>query len=178
MIRPAIIALGLDIPLFAVFDADGDKIAKPDIRTRHHRDNLALVRLFGGNEADIFPVATVWAAKFVMWPSDLGDTIETEFVAALGVQGKERFDDIKNRANAQCGNAGDLEKNSIFISNMLSLVQDAGVTSKSLDQLCDAIMSFANLPSAAVRSVAGDEVVPLIAAVPLNDLPLGAGGRS
>lgn len=111
-----------------------------------------------------------------MWPFDLGDTIEGELVAALGAKGKEQFEELRNRANAQCGNAGDLEKNAIFIGNMLSLVHEAGVTSKSLDRLCEAIMSFANSASTAVRSLAG--VAPLIAAAPHSDSLLSAGGGS
>jgi putative ATP-dependent endonuclease of OLD family len=58
MIRPTIIAQGLGIPVFAVVDADGDKVLKPENRTRHHRDNIALIRLFKGDEKDCFPVTT------------------------------------------------------------------------------------------------------------------------
>src|SRR5713226_2888871 len=87
MIRPAIIAHGLKIPVFAVVDADGDKIIKPENRTRHHRDNLALIRLFNGDENILFPIAPVWLDDFVLWPSDLADTLKREFIVALGIQG-------------------------------------------------------------------------------------------
>ena len=107
MIRPAIIAQGLRIPTFAIVDADGDKIIKPENRTRHHRDNQALIRLFGADEGDTFPVATIWLGNFVMWPSNLADTIEREFIVALGVQGAEQFEDLRNKASLACGNAGD-----------------------------------------------------------------------
>src|SRR6202162_466264 len=50
MIRPAIIAQGLGIPVLAVVDADANKIIKQENRTRHHRDNVALLRLFDGDE--------------------------------------------------------------------------------------------------------------------------------
>jgi putative ATP-dependent endonuclease of OLD family len=83
MIRPAIIAHGLGIPVFAVVDADGDRIEKPEDRTRHHRDNGALIRLFNGNENDLFPVTTCWLSNFVMWPSNLADTVKREFIEAL-----------------------------------------------------------------------------------------------
>jgi putative ATP-dependent endonuclease of the OLD family len=142
MIRPVIIAQGLGIPTFAVVDADADKIGKPDIRTRHHRDNLALIRLFGANDGDLFPVTTLWLDNIVLWPSDLADIVEREFIVALGVQGAEQFEDIKNKTCIACGNAGDLQKNMIYIGTLLGLLYERGVTSRSLDRLCDAIIAF------------------------------------
>ena len=87
MIRPAIIAQGLGIPVLAVVDADGDKIIKVENRTRHHRDNLALLRVFNGDEKEVFPVMTYWLGNFVMWPSTLVDTIKTEFIEAYRSSG-------------------------------------------------------------------------------------------
>lgn len=146
MIRPAIIAQGLRIPTFAIVDADGDKIIKPENRTRHHRDNRALIRLFGADEGDIFPVATIWLGNFVMWPSNLADTIEREFIVALGVQGAEQFEDMRNKASQACGNAGDLDKNMVYIGNLLRLLKERGVASQSLDKLCDIIVRFGATP--------------------------------
>jgi putative ATP-dependent endonuclease of OLD family len=142
MIRPAIIAQGLGIPVFAVIDADGDKIRKPENRTRHHRDNVALIRLFDGDENDPFPVTTCWLSNFVMWPSNLADTVNREFIEALGVQGAEQFEHMRNKASLECGNAGDLNKNAVYIGNLLELLKQAGVTSRSLDQLCERIIAF------------------------------------
>jgi putative ATP-dependent endonuclease of OLD family len=142
MIRPVIIAQGLGIPTFAVVDADADKIGTLDIRTRHHRDNLALIRLFGANEGDLFPVATLWLDNIVLWPSNLADIVEREFIVALGVQGAEQFEDIKNKTCIACGNAGGLQKNMVYIGTLLGLLYECGVTSRSLDRLCDAIIAF------------------------------------
>ena len=144
MIRPVIIAQGLGIPVFAVVDADGDKIEKPENRTRHHRDNVALIRLFNGDENDLFPVTTCWLNNFVMWPSDLADTVEREFIEALGVQGAEQFEHMRNKASLECGNAAGLSKNAVYIGNLLELLKDAGVTSRSLDELCERIIAFRN----------------------------------
>ncbi len=144
MIRPAIIALGLGIPVFAVVDADGDKIIKLENRTRHHRDNLALIRLFKGNESDCFPITTCWQGDFVMWPSTLADTVNGEFIEALGLQGTEQFEHMRNQACAECGDAGGLEKNAVYIGNLLELLKEARVTSRSLDQLCEQIIVFRN----------------------------------
>jgi putative ATP-dependent endonuclease of OLD family len=142
MIRPVIIAQGLGIPVFAVADADGDQVANPDRRTRHHRDNLALIRLFEGNENETFPIVTYWLERIVMWPANLADAVKREFIEALGVQGAERFEQMRTRALQECGNAGDLDKNSVYIGTLLELLKEAGVTSRSLDQLCDQIVAF------------------------------------
>ncbi len=142
MIRPAIIAQGLGIPVFAVVDADADKIEDPTNRSRHHRDNTALIRLFNGDEGNLFPVANYWLSNFVLWPSNLADTVNGEFIEALGVQGAEQFEQMRNQALVECGNAGRLEKNAVYIGNLLELLKQAGVTSRSLDRLCEAIIGF------------------------------------
>jgi len=149
MIRPAIIAQGLGIPTVAVVDADGDKIEKPDDRTRHHRDDIALIRIFGADEGDLFPVAPVSLNNFVMWPSNLADTVEREFIVALGVQGAEQFEDMQNKASLACGNAGGLSKNMVYIGNLLRLLKERGVTSHSLDKLCENIITFGTKPKSA-----------------------------
>lgn len=142
MIRPLIIAQGLKIPTFTIFDADGDKILKPENRTKHHRDNAALLRLLGGDENDLFPTGPVWGDRFVAWPSDLGHFVETEFIVSLGVQGNLKFDALKGKANAECGFAGDLGKNVIYIGALLSLLKEEGASSGCLDQLCEKIIAF------------------------------------
>ena len=144
MIRPAIIAQGLGIPVFAVIDADGDQIIKPENRTRHHRDNVALIRLFNGDENYPFPVTTSWLSNFVMWPANLADTVNREFIEALGIQGAEQFEHMRNKATLECGNAGDLGKNAVYIGNLLELLKEAGATSRSLDRLCERIIAFRN----------------------------------
>jgi putative ATP-dependent endonuclease of the OLD family len=130
--------------VFAVVDADGDQIEDPKNRTRHHRDNAALIRLFNGDDNHLFPVTTCWLSNFVMGPSNLGDTVKGEFIEALGVQGVEQFEDMRNQASIECGNAGGLEKNAVYIGNLLELLKEAKVTSKSLDRLCEMIIAFKN----------------------------------
>jgi len=142
MIRPLIIAQVLNIPTLTIFDADGDKILRTEHRTRHHRDNVALLRLLGGDESDPFPTGPVWGGSFVIWPSDLAQLIEGEFVISLGVQGNLKFAALKDKANAECGFAGDLEKNAIYIGTLLSLLMEGGANSGSLDRLCEEILAF------------------------------------
>ena len=77
-----------------------------------------------------------------MWPSDLADTAKREFVVALGIQGAEQFDHMHNQACSECGNAGDLGKNAVYIGKLLAQPKDANVTSKALDDLCEKILAF------------------------------------
>lgn len=137
LIRPGIIAQGLEIPAFALADADGEK---PD---ENEKRNRALARIFGGDEDELFPLAPQWNSKFVLWPANFADTVERELIDSLGIQGQQRFDDIRTRARAACGNADRLDKNPIYIGHLLQISWTAGARSPSLDKLCEAILTFA-----------------------------------
>jgi hypothetical protein len=152
IIRPAIIAQGLQIPVIAVFDSDGDKITRDDRRIQHERDNKALLRLFGGDDNNVFPTGVVFADQFITWPGDIADTFERECIAALGVQARQRFDDFRNRASAECGNAGDLNKTALYVGHLLAQVHDAGIVPQSLDLLCQKLVEFGAVPVPAVVS--------------------------
>lgn len=155
LIRPAIIALGLEIPTLAIIDADGDKLTKtdpkgikvdnPSVRLDHERDNRALVRLFGGDENNLFPSGVLWGESLVIWPSDLADIVRREFIISLGHQGEAQLQLIENQARADAGNAGDLNKNSIYIGCLLERVKQANGHSPSLDRLCANILQFPDI---------------------------------
>ena len=51
---------------------------------------------------------------------------------------------MKTQSSAECGDAGGLEKNTVYIGNLLELLKEAKVTSKSLDRLCEMIIAFKN----------------------------------
>lgn len=154
MIRPAIIAQGLRIPMIAIFDSDGDKIARADRRIQHERDNKALLRLFGGDETDAFPTGVIVGDHFIAWPGDIADTFERECIATLGSQAQQRFDDFRNRAASECGNAGDLNKNALYVGHLLAQVHAAGVVPSSLDMLCQKIVEFGSVPLTAAVTAA------------------------
>lgn len=152
LIRPTIIAMGLDIPVMAVIDADGDKLTRknkvtgaqedsPELRTTHERENKAMLRLLGGDETDVFPTGVLWYEQLVVWPSDFADTIRREFIVALGRQGDERFKAIEELARADAGFAGSLEKNTMYIGYLLARLVEQKVTSASLDRICEQIVS-------------------------------------
>jgi predicted ATP-dependent endonuclease of OLD family len=138
IVRPGIIAVGLEIPVLAIADADGGKPQEAEKRNR------ALARVFGGKEDDLFPLAPQWNDRLVLWPSDFADTVSREFIVALGVQGHEQFEKMKTRAKAECGDAAGLEKNPLYIGHLLTFLKQVNVTSKSLDFLCDKIIAFGN----------------------------------
>jgi putative ATP-dependent endonuclease of the OLD family len=138
MVRPGIIATGLEIPVFALADADSANTN----RKQNEACNIALARIFGGIVDDPFPTAPQWNTNFVLWPFDLADTIERELVESLGAQGRQHFDDIKERARARCGHAERLEKNPIYIGHLLDIAWAEGARSKSLDRLCKSIIDF------------------------------------
>ena len=136
LIRPGIIAKGLQIPVFAIADADSRKPEENETRNR------ALARIFGGNEGELFPLAPQWNARFVLWPADLADTVQRELILSLGAQGQQHFDDIRARARAKCGGADRLDKNPVYIGHLLDLAWQDGARSESLDRLCEAILTF------------------------------------
>jgi predicted ATP-dependent endonuclease of OLD family len=164
LMRPTIIALGLDIPVMAIIDADGDKLTRtnkvtgakedsPELRTMHERENKAMLRLLGGDETNVFPTGVLWYDRLVVWPSDFADTVKREFIVALGPQGDERFKAAEEFARADAGFAGDLEKNTMYIGYLLERLFEQKVTSPSLDRICQQIISVFEHAKPAVEAV-------------------------
>lgn len=139
LLRPAVIATHMEVPLFLIFDADGDKIDKEAHKRCHERDNRALLRFVGGDEDALFPNETVWGKQFVMWPHDLASCVEMELLSSLG---DKAFQDAKDKAHARCGNAGNIKKHTMLIGAKLAFAHAAGAKSQTLDQLCRAILTF------------------------------------
>ena len=142
MIRPAIIAEGLGIPTFAIFDSDGGKLNRDGERTRHERDNKALLRLFGGDDNNLFPTGVILGKRYVTWPDDIGDTFSRECIANLGVQAQDRFLDMQEKSRVACGQGPGIEKDAVYIGELLARVHAAGITPPSLAELCNALLTF------------------------------------
>jgi putative ATP-dependent endonuclease of OLD family len=139
LLRPAIMATHMDVPLFLVFDADGNKVDKAEHKRCHERDNRALLRFVGGDERALFPKETVWGKQFVMWPHDLASCVESELLASLGEEG---YSEAKDKAHARWGNAGGIKKHTMLIGAKLAFAHSMGGKSDTLDRLCKAILSF------------------------------------
>ncbi|ASL48108.1 DNA replication and repair protein RecF [Burkholderia sp. AD24] len=137
ILRPAIIARQLEIPVFTIFDGDAD--CKEKYRDDHVRDNTALLMMLDGDHATPLAEATVWATNYVVWETNMGDIVDAELQESLGEEG---FGDVRNRAHALYGNASGLHKNPLLIGAKLALAIDAGGNSASLNTLCDLILEF------------------------------------
>lgn len=139
LLRPAIIAKQMDVPLFLIFDADGNKIGRGEHKRRHERDNRALLRLVGSDESTLFPMETVWGTHYVTWPDDLSSCVDSELLASLG---QKAYQEAKDKAHTRCGNAGSIKKHTMLIGARLAFAHAAGGKSDTLDRLCRAILAF------------------------------------
>ena len=135
LIQPLAIAVELGLPVFVVFDADGDTL-RPDHRTKHERDNRALLHLLGQNHAP-FPSACILGTNHAIWPTNLGVVVRADFAM--------NYQPLVNAARSQYENEGGLEKNDLFIAHWVSAGRQAGHASPTLQRLCAAILDFAKL---------------------------------
>ena len=137
LVEPIIIAQELDIPVFTLFDADGNK-TNPSERGRHEIDNKAILKLLGGNDANPFPSQTVWGNSYVQWSTNLGDVLKSEVGAGI-------WDQTYSEATKGLGSPqGSYLKNFIHIADHLDLLKEKGNTPASLDRLCEEIIGFAS----------------------------------
>jgi putative ATP-dependent endonuclease of OLD family len=143
LVRPLIIAQHLGIPVYTLFDADGDKSTNE--RGRHEADNKALLQLLGGDPNTLFPDATIQTALYTIWPSNMGKVVDAELEYTLG---RERYSKIQDQARDEYGQDGSLEKNTLLIGSKLFLAKEAGGTSASLDRLCQKLLEFGGIQPA------------------------------
>jgi putative ATP-dependent endonuclease of OLD family len=136
LIEPIIVAQALRIPVFAVFDADGN-ITNTNQRPKHERDNKALLTLLEGDFTQPFPTSVVWSNKFVQWPTNLGDTLKMEV-------GQNDWDQSFGEATKGLGNPeGSYAKNPLHIGNHLEILQSKGKAPQAIEKLCQELIRFA-----------------------------------
>lgn len=133
LIQPLAIAIELGLPVFVIFDADGDA-QRPEHRSKHERDNKALMNLIGCAYAP-FPDAPIIEANHAIWTTNLGAIVKADFA--------EHYDPLVNAARARYGHEGGLEKHDLFIAEWVAAGRRAGHTSATLQRLCAGILSFA-----------------------------------
>jgi predicted ATP-dependent endonuclease of OLD family len=129
--RPLALAQGLGIPVYTVFDADGND---SDHQAMHKKDNEVLLNLLGGDAKQPFPANTVWDKRYTLWPHNIGETIKAEIPS-------DKLKAYEEKANLKYGNAGGLKKNSLQIGEKLQLAFQDGIRPPSLERLCEAILS-------------------------------------
>lgn len=134
MVKPVAMAVKLGLPVFAVFDADADKVKDSEV-TRAKKDNRALQLLLGVHDPDEWPSATVWGANYCMW-----HTCITEVVASnIGAE----WESCRNEASVRYGHCGGLEKNPVAIAYCHERADAKGHKSSELAQLAESTMTWA-----------------------------------
>jgi len=134
MPRPVAIARALNIPTFAVFDADSD--CKPEKLTAHTQDNKAILTLLGYGAEDPMPKATVLKPDLAIWPKQIGPAAFDGIPAA-------KVHEIKDKVRAAYGSIGGIEKEELFVADVLVEAWNAGMKSAALTKLCESILAFA-----------------------------------
>ena len=136
MVRPLVVCKQLGIPVVVVFDSDADKPDKNGSRVMHERDNLAILKLCNADAHDPLPNCTIWGNSVVGWSSDIGRVVSSEI-------GLQQWGEIRNECEASFGLLGGLQKNPIFIAEVITRAWDKGLRSRSLDRLCKLIVDSA-----------------------------------
>jgi len=138
LLYPLAIAQLMQIQTFVVFDADGGETNAQN-RERHEADNTRLLMLLGQSPVIAFPVDTLWHDVFVVWRDNMGSAIQADYEPASWQKWKEE-------AEQAYGQIGGLNKNALFISDILAKAWDVGKPSATLQKLCETILTFAVRP--------------------------------
>lgn len=133
LIQPLAIALELGLPVYVVFDADGNT-TRPDHRIQHERDNRAILNLLDLTH-DPFPADTIIGMNHAVWNHNLTEVVKSDIGADY-----QRLTDTVRVNYAQ---EGGLEKNDLFIAEWLAAAYDEELRSPNLSTLCNSILQFA-----------------------------------
>ena len=136
LVHPLAIAQSLNIPVFVMFDADAN-VAKPEWKAIAKADNERLLKLLGKNPADAFPTAPVLADNHIIWPTNIGEQVQADYTPADWAKWKAATE-------TELGQPGGLEKNSMCIAGILEKAWAEGKPSKTLTDVCDLLVKFAN----------------------------------
>lgn len=133
---PLIIAQGLQIPVFSMFDGDRSQSHVGEQQAHNQR----LRRLLSISGDDLFPAATHWEPHCVQWAENVADVVDEELRQEVG--GMAEFDRIIERARLRCGHLPSSNKNTKFIEAKLELANEVGAGSESLSRVIDAILAL------------------------------------
>lgn len=133
LIQPLAISIELGLPVYIMFDADGNT-TRADHRLKHEQDNKALLNLLG-QAHDIFPTNNIIGANHTIWSTNLTDVVKADF-------GKN-YQRLADLARVYYAQEGGLEKNDLFIAEWLSTAYQEGLSSPNLASLCNSILQFA-----------------------------------
>lgn len=139
LLQPAVIADKLGIPSFVIFDADGDKVDRPDRKAFHQADNERLLGYLGGDRNTPFPTATQWAGRFIVWQTDIHGEVRANYGDDDGLHAL----DAKVRNTHSLHGDGDIKKHELLIGFVLQELHAQGRMPASLVKACDQILAFA-----------------------------------
>lgn len=133
LIEPIAISAELGLPIFVVYDSDGD-VTRADHRAKHERDNRAILNLLNAPIVP-FPTAHTWGSNYVVWQSNLTDAVKADY--------GDNYARLVEAARLQYAQEGGLEKNALFIAEWISSARQEGLLSATLGRLCESILSYA-----------------------------------
>ncbi len=135
LIQPLAMANELNLPVFTIFDADGDTI-KEEHRIKHEKDNRALMNVLDIDDPAPFPSGVIWGPNYVVWPTNLTKMVRNDFDSV-------QYERITNRVRQSYAQEGGLEKNHHFIADWVTQAYQEGLRSPTLERLCEQILQFA-----------------------------------
>jgi energy-coupling factor transporter ATP-binding protein EcfA2 len=135
LVQPLAIAQLLSIPVFVIFDADGDETNETR-RNQHKVDNERLLKLLGSDPTQPFPAIEVLNDNHVICVKNLGEKVRADYQDA-------EWTGWKSATESELGQPGGLEKNSMFIAGLMEKAWAAGRPSPTLVRLCELLLKFA-----------------------------------
>lgn len=134
---PNALAIAKDsVPIFAIFDGDGD-VTHHRFRPMHGADNKAILNLVGGDASDRSPATAVWADTFVQWHTNFGDVVQAEV-------DKMVWDTMYGEATKTLGRPeGKYGNNPVHIGMHLEGLMSGGTNIPSLKKAGDHVLAFA-----------------------------------
>ncbi len=132
LIQPLAIAAELELPVFVIFDADGDK--KDAQRVSQEQDNRALISLLELT-CDPFPRDSIWGNNHAIWPTNLTEIVKADFGS--------HYTRVTDAVRVNFAQEPGLEKNDLFIAEWLSKGHSENLSSSTLTTLCKSIIDYA-----------------------------------
>ena len=134
ILQMLIIAQELEIPVFIMFDADGNTSHELH-RAEHERDNTNLMKALN-IKVEPFPNTVLLGDNHAIWPTQIGTHLKTEI-------GEPSWTELMNIAKKSFDPGSSLPKNPLFIAEMLKTIWDQGHKPSSFTQLISNLTHFA-----------------------------------
>ena len=132
LLRCCLLAEAMEIPTSLIFD--GDSNCKEGAREDHKALNNALFKWAGEDGLSDFPDTDFVGSKMAVWHNDIQGSIFSDVADG-------ELESAKTEARALCGGVAKLNKNTLFLYELMCVAADRGWTLGKLDavtsRLCD-----------------------------------------